>query len=322
MKRSVGPNSRYQFPALRIGADKYLIMRIAELISEAISRTVYHYTAVGDATRILESGVFELSSAFGSSAEEELQPPGYPYYLSTTRTPLGDYHRHVLHDGVLFVLDGEWFNRRYRGEPVSYYNTGYGHKPRQREAEDRVFSRQPTIGIGGIREIHVLERSPAIPRITSGAARRLLILAHRRGIPAFFYDDAKHWKILSRHRAVRPGKPHRLPPLNPPAQRESPLTRWLELIHKDRVDRLTDPARVLLHDLLNSGSAYWDDHHLSDNMDDGRKPRSPNRKHAVRIIDYMQSQRLRTLRALVLHLISRWRQITGGSFRADEPNQR
>jgi hypothetical protein len=297
-------------------------MRINELISEAISRTVYHYTSIGEATSILESGVFELSSVFGSGAEEELNPSGYPYYLSTTRTPLGDYHRHVLHDGVLFVLDGEWFNRRYRGAPINYHGT-LNTKPRQREAEDRIFSRHPTIGIGGIREIHVLERSPAITRITSGAVRRLLILARRRGISAFFYDEAEHWRILSRHRAVQPGSPHRQPPLpRQLASRGSPLTRWLELIHKDRADQLTAPARVLLHDLLNPSSVYWDDHYLSDHMNDGRKPGSPYRKHAVRIIDHMQSHQLRTLRALILHLIGRWRRITGGSFRADEPGPR
>ena len=132
-------------------------MRAAEIIVESLSRVAYHYTNISSALKILKSGEFELSSAPGS-IEQQYAPPGKPYFLSTTRTKLGDYHRsRGASYGVIFALDGNWFNQRYKSGPIDYWQNRNPQATSHRghEAEDRVFSSEPTIPINGVTAIHV-----------------------------------------------------------------------------------------------------------------------------------------------------------------------
>jgi hypothetical protein len=95
-------------------------MFVHELLIEAATAIVYHYCGVGAAAKILTSGVFQLSSVTGNKSEEQYAPAGYPYFLSTTRSRVGDYHRYTGSSAVMFVLDGTWLNQHYKTKPVDY----------------------------------------------------------------------------------------------------------------------------------------------------------------------------------------------------------
>ena len=98
-------------------------MRAAEFLTEAASAIVYHYTNTAAAARILTSGEFLLASSTGTQAEKDYEIPGYPYFLSTTRTKVGDYHnRYVGSSAVMFVLNGTWLNHNYKTKPIDYWN--------------------------------------------------------------------------------------------------------------------------------------------------------------------------------------------------------
>jgi hypothetical protein len=126
------------------------------VIQEGISPIVYHYTRCYNAKKILSTGEFQLSSTLGS-VEEQYAPKGYPYFLSTTRSRRGGYHDTIGSDAVLFVLDGTWYSRHYKGSPVDYWQNRDPTQSHHRahEAEDRIFSKDPQMSIGGVKEIHI-----------------------------------------------------------------------------------------------------------------------------------------------------------------------
>ena len=171
-------------------------MRIFDLITEAVSSVVYHYTNLDAAARILTSGEFALSSTLGS-IEEKFAPKGYPYFLSTTRTRRGGYHSNAIGDGAaMFNLDGNYYNQRYKGGPIDYWGDRHNDYGRTAEAEDRIFSKEPTMPAGGITSVHIFVKPllvAAVPgssvdirareSISSFAARaRTALLAAKKAI--------------------------------------------------------------------------------------------------------------------------------------------
>ena len=82
---------------------------------------LYHYASIGPALKILQTKRFELSSATGNKAEEIWAKKGYEFYLSTTRSKVGDYHVRPYKSGVMFNLDGRWLSQRYPVKPIDYW---------------------------------------------------------------------------------------------------------------------------------------------------------------------------------------------------------
>ena len=93
-------------------------MRANEFLIERATDVLFHYTGIRAGLKILQSGNFELASVTGTKSEEQYAPPGYPYFLSLTRTITGDYHRWVGSGAVMFKLNGDWFNSRYIVKPI------------------------------------------------------------------------------------------------------------------------------------------------------------------------------------------------------------
>lgn len=278
---------------------------------EAASSVLYHYTSILDAKKILDTGVFELSSVVGNKSEESYAPPGHPYFFSTTRTRLGDYHRYVGSGGVLFVLDGQWFNSRYKARPIDYWERSwnYPESGRSREAEDRVFSREPTIPIDGVREIHVLMKEQHEWR--SPAARKLLIAGKRAGIPTFFYTDEKSWRLLNKQKTVRPDrdtpelKGHEPQRTNWPSRNY--LDPWLELIYKKSKKELSKEGEKLRYNLLMYGARYEnEDQNLGVDLSNARKPGNQDRPQAIKIIDYMRKNGYKTTHELKKAMVDKW----------------
>lgn len=284
-------------------------MRAKEFLTERASSRLYHYTSTRAAAKILRTGEFELTSTVGSDAEAKYAPKGYPYFLSLTRTRLGDYHRFVGASGVLFTINGDWFSSRYPVRPIDYWERAWLHSDgtRSREAEDRVFSKEPSIPATAIEEVHVLlkEQSDA----HSYYVRQLLIAAKRQQIPLFFYRDEQAWRLLDQRRSL---------PLSQIASMlrgskkpqwgvaaKNYLKPWWELLTKQHSRELSSAAAKIL-----SNIRYYNreggDLGLSIDLHNARKPEAHDRETALEIIRYMQKNKIANTKDLVKQIAARW----------------
>lgn len=280
-----------------------------EDLFESLSRIAYHYTNLAAATKILRTGEFELSSVTGS-IEQQYAPKGMPFFLSTTRTRRGGYHDIIGSGGALFVLNGDWFNQRYVSKPVDYWenrDTLKGHH-RAHEAEDRVFSKNPTIPAAGVTEVHILSKADGGMGVH---ARRALLAAKRRGIPAYFYEDETDWRNLNKAKAI-PIEDR--PSLRGQEQfrwggtRRAYMRPWLELVRATDQKQLSKDADKLRYSIIyNDYQRREAAQGLANDLSNARKPNSgPDREIAVNLIRFMQQNRLNTLPELVDFLANKW----------------
>ena len=289
-------------------------MRANEFIVESLSRVAYHYTNLSAANKILQSGEFHLSAAPGS-VEQQYAPPGKPYFLSTTRTKTGGYHQGSKWRGVMFVLDGNWFNQRYQSGPIDYWgNRGTGMRPS--EAEDRVFSAEPTIPIGGVSAVHVFvdTNQPDSDNLSANraVARQVLIAAKTRGIPAYFYTDHNAWLRLDTRKTSDVSKltGQLSPSYYRGMRRRTYMHNWLELMGATAVNQLSKDADKTRYNLNYDYEREQAAQSLANDMSNARRPDSgPERDTAVKIIRYMNKHKLNTVRQFVDHIAAKWKAI-------------
>ena len=290
-------------------------MKAQEFVTESLSRVAYHYTGLAAAQKILQSGQFELSAAPGS-IEQQYAPPGKPYFLSTTRTKTGGYHQGSKWRGVMFVLDGNWFNQRYKSGPIDYWGNR-GGSMRASEAEDRVFSAEPTIPTGGVTAVHVFVdvNQPDSDNLSANTAvaRQILIAAKTRGIPAYFYDDHDAWLAQDTRRTADVSRltGRRNPSYYRGMRRRSYMENWLELMGAKTQSQLTKDADKLRYNLNYDYDRRAAAQSLETDMANARKPDSgPERDAAIKIIRYMNQHRLNTMSEFVNHIAAKWKTIT------------
>lgn len=283
-------------------------MQIKEILVESLSRVAFHYTRLPSALKILTTGQFELSSVLGS-AEQQYAPKGQFYFFSTTRTRHGGYHDFVGDDAVLFVLDGNWFNRHYQSKSVDYWLNRDPSQPhhRQHEAEDRVFSKDPTIPIGGITAIHVYV-SPSAEEQTKARARQVLIAAKKQSIPVHLYNDIKAWKNFdTRQKGNISALKGKDMAKGYATGRRGYLLPWIELIRANNQSQLSKTADKIRYNLMytydRSNAALG----LTTDLSNARKPSSgPDRQNAIKIINYMKQNNLKTINDLVNFIANKW----------------
>ena len=295
-------------------------MRISEVITESLSRTAFHYTQISTALKIVQSGNFELSSALGS-IEQQYMLKGKPYFMSTTRTRRGGYHENAGRtQGVLFVLDGNWFNQRYASRPLDYWenrNPVRSHH-RSHEAEDRIYSPDPTIPIDGVAAIHILytvDESDASEMNEHNLAmvRQIMIAGKTRGIPTYFYTDKTAWQNMDLRNQgdVSLLKGQRKPSWYRPKRRRGYLDHWIELMMVNDASKLSkeaDKMRYNLNYTYNKNDAVQA---LDVDIGNARKPDSgQERQAAVKIIAYMRQNRLNTIKDFVEHIAEKWKNIS------------
>lgn len=189
-------------------------------LNEALTGIVYHATRLHNAAEILKDRRFILNLAYGTGSEEwfvDKKPK--IYYMSVTRNKLGDYHR-KWEDGVVFVLNGAYFNRRYESKPVNYFAAGIKNlkdytQPtgKGREYEDRIYSDKPVLPLvleDAIKEIHVevppavlnSEYNPDTHRHHVDGIMELLKIS--RTIPVYWYlgtdgnGSNPNWRLLNK----------------------------------------------------------------------------------------------------------------------------
>ena len=288
-------------------------MKLRELF-ESISSEVYHYTKLGPAVTIVESGVFMLASSIGNPTEEKLAPKGLPYYLSTTRTKLGAYHKNPYNGEVMFNMNGDWYNRRYKGGPVDYWNNRHDHTyGRVSEAEDRIFSKEPTIPATGITSIHVyLDVSKDLLHYAEGI-RKLFILAKSKSIPISLYINPVAWVAQDTRQIVSISSI--LPVLKnikkTPRKQYGPsrfntMKDILELVYKNSTNQLSKNADKLAYALR-----YYADtiNGLQTDMANARKPGSDDRKYLDNLIKAMRTNGWQNTEQLGGALKEKWTQI-------------
>jgi GNAT superfamily N-acetyltransferase len=294
--------------------ERYLITKDTEntqQLDESLSRIVYHYTTTWAASKILASGKFELSSSLGS-IEQQYAPKGYHYFLSTTRTPRGGYHDTIGQSAIMFVLDGNYYNSKYPSKPVDYWQNRDPAKSHHRthEAEDRLFSKEPTIPINGVTAVHMFIKDDADPNV-KGLARTILLEAKKRGIPAYYYTDQAAWRNLDTTKTSQ---------LNTLAGQRKVgrsfsrhrgwLIPWLEVLQATDKSQLSDKGRKIVNTLTLYNNSYYLEElakGLALDMSNARKPDSgPDRKNAAKIINYMKQNKLNTLIEFVDAMTKKW----------------
>lgn len=289
-------------------------MKIKELLLESMSDIAYHYTSINSAAKIMSGGEFVLSRSTGNPSEEAYAPPGYDYFLSTTRSKVGDYHRYASNGAVMFVLDGQWFNSRYVTKPVDYWAGMWQHSPdRTRESEDRVFSKTPTIPLTGVTAIHLFLSKP--DKRKSPLSRNILLAGKKLGIPVYIYNHEQAWRLQDTRRALTIAQAgDLLKGVTPDSYRSRPgrdfLEPWLELIYKKNKTELSPRAEQLRHNLVVYGSRYEnDDNGLSNALSNERKPSSDGYDSATKIVNYMRKSELKSPLELKTVLCKKWEDI-------------
>lgn len=295
-------------------------MRATEFINESLTGEVFHYTHLRPAIQILKTGKFELSSVAGS-IEAEHTPKGYDYFLSTTRTLTGGYHNTIGASAVMFNLDGNYYNQRYKSKPVDYWgdrNNTYG---RNSEAEDRIFSKTPTIPAAGITSVHVyMQPMDEKERKNWGSglpawARQILILAKTKGIPAYLYNDETAWRRQDPKGHVKIAKDVETLQGAERIGRNSGggkkwLSPWVELIHATKTSQLNKDAARKRYDLVYSYSkADKNSGNIGNDLSNARKPDSADRGTAKRIFDYMRKNHLQTPGDFAAAMQDKWKAI-------------
>ena len=285
-------------------------MKITEILTESLSRVAFHYASLPTALRIMQSGEFRLSASTGS-IEQQYAPKGYPYFLSATRTMTGGYHATVhTSGGVVFVLNGDWFNSKYPAGPVDYWGdrnptTSYG---RSSEAEDRIFSKTNAIPLGGVSAVHILikDPDPSLDDEALGRARQLMIAAKKQGIPAYFYTNEAAWRRLNTDGTadVSMLKGRVEPRKNYP--RKNYLKPLQELISKPSYDSLSDKAKSLARSMQYTYDKKVVIAGIKNDFANYRKPDSNIYPQVVKIIKFMQANKLNSIEELVDWLQNKW----------------
>lgn len=189
-------------------------MRLHELLTESATDVLYHSTGIHNAANILRSRKFNLNQSVSRKTELEYQKKTRFFYLSTTRSKIGDYTLHNIYtSGVVFNLNGRWFNHRYKTVAVDYWDRMWlksraaGDLSRYSEMEDRIMSYEPEIDfskspLDAISEVHMLIRDGIILDELKQYIRTIILEASRAGIPLFIYDNIKNFLLQDKRKVI------------------------------------------------------------------------------------------------------------------------
>lgn len=288
-------------------------MKVQEILTEGATDILYHYTGTSSAAQIFKDGTFKLSRTTGNPSEESYAPPGYPYFLSTSRSKVGDYHRWVGTGGVLFVLNGQWFSQRYPVKPIDYWERSWQFSPdRTREAEDRVFSKESEIPLGGVTAVHVLLKEQDESR--SPLTRTILIEAKKLGIPTYLYTDEAAWRLQDTRKTVSVSQagdllsgPQSVGRMQRPMRGitdydRNSLMNWIELIKKRPGQPLSKTADKLRYNMQYYGDTTSQ---LKNDLFNAKKPSANDYELAGNLVAYLTKNKI-TPEQLVDRLKEKW----------------
>lgn len=223
---------------------------------ESMTSEAYHFTSIESALKILSTERFNLTAAYGTKSEKDLQKKGKSFYLSTTRSKVGDYTiSNAWSQGVVFTLNSDWFNARYVTKPVDYWTGSSMRMGRHSESEDRVMSDTPTIDFNGkirsvIKSCHIFV-SPDQKRFVRDAVA-LYRECKKKNVPVFIYDDPKNFalqkKSVSIQKFIEIAKNVQIDTKSYyPRDKKKTIKKWAELVHLDKYDKLSKDTKSMLY---------------------------------------------------------------------------
>lgn len=123
---------------------------VESIIDEAATSTLYHFTPIRDALKILKDNKFKLSTNILDKVEMKLQKEfgfKHAYYMSTSRSKQNDYINVIKPPLIVcFTLDGNKFNdKHFKTLPVNYFYFKNPNKSYKNELEDRLVHDEPSI---------------------------------------------------------------------------------------------------------------------------------------------------------------------------------
>jgi len=291
-------------------------MRMSEILIEGATDVLYHKTSVNAALDILKSGEFKLSSSIGNDVEASMAIKGMPYYLSTSRSKVGDYHRYVGDSAAMFVLDGQKIGSKYKVRPVDYWERMWLNNPeRTSESEDRIYSKSNVMSTESVTELHVLLKQQRDN--TSEVVRQLLIASKTSGIKTYLYNDESAWRLQNKRKALQAKdysellKGHRAEPayMRRPVRGQgksqygrSAILDWIELVMKKPGQQLSKGADKIRYNLQYYGDSTSQ---LKNDFFNAKRPGENEYPLVVKLGDYMTKNNL-DFKSLADKLKSKW----------------
>lgn len=307
-------------------------MFLHELLTEAATEKLFHITPIHKAAAIVIDRRFVLSPSVVKETELRFQPNNKYYYLSTSRSKIGDYITQKAKAGMpiwaVFNLNGHWFNERYKVNPVNFFSPPWKPFETQSdpdEMEDRVTSRDPVIPLPDnatdvISEIHFYLGTVQYDFVVRNRGHHVMNLikgSKRLGIPLFFYDDASNFFMQNKGKSI----PLRevLPRLKGAWKRKKPLVfepephrdyylQLRELYYKTDENELSPPAKKLLF-MLRKSTLHTATQHIQEKLHEVYKE---YRKSLDKLVRIMTKERLNTPGDLTKFLQDKWK---------DKPNE-
>lgn len=323
------PDVKFYAWHVSMDGDAHEYERADETLQEAATPILFHYTSVYSALKMFVTGKIKFSSVLGNNTESQIAPKGYPYFLSLTRSKVGDYHRWVGSSAVMLVIDGDWLNQHgYKTKAVDYWERSwlYPGSNRTRESEDRVFSRESSMPIDPVREVHVLIKEVDELGARGQWTRRLLIRLKKLNIPVYLYDNSSAWRLQDKRRTVsvkqafaylrgstEPSKSFRL-------DFRPNLKLWLELLYHNSEKQLSPLADKLRYNLIYRYYPGQRHESFENELANNRKPNQPEYEYVVKINDYMRRHKISNLADFVDRLRDKWEKIRNKTKNIKEAN--
>lgn len=314
-------------------------------LTEGATDILFFYRRLKGTLGILNDNHFTLSSVTGNKAEEQLAPPGKPYFLSTTRSKVGDYHRYVGDSAAMFVLDGRWIGQRYSVKPVDYWYSGktpdrlkkgewktlepsskrpmwsYSGSERTSESEDRIYSNKHTMPLTPIMSLHLYLNFDQLTKIKTTdehisyrgkELHEIILRCQQLNIPVYVYNNVDDWKTQNKNKRLSiPFVLSMTEKLKKHTSDYVPrryLDRVVELIVKDDKNSLSDDANKLRYNITNYSDEYKS---IETDMHNSRKPGNADFDNVVLINSFMMKNKLKNVKELSEFLKQKWIKIKG-----------
>lgn len=295
-------------------------------IFEAATAILYHATTIHAAASILKNKEFSLTAAVGTDSERAHSKGSRFYYLSTARGKTADYTIHNIYNtGVVFNLNGDWFNSRYKTAPIDYWEGWWikqreaGSKDRGREQEDRVFSydseiKLPTPMTDLISEIHVLITMDVLEKDDrfQVALRQLIISSKQNDIPVYVYNDKKDMILQNKSKTMDMKE---LVPLLKDKSDRKPWPRmkrdwlkiWRELYYQDDRNNLSSYASRKAYDLMYGGGFRQEEMvtGLSADIHNSRK-NVEEKEDLKKLLDIFRKEKITSPKEYIELLAKKW----------------
>ena len=188
---------------------------LREVILEALSDRLYHYTYVGTILDILEKDHFLPSVAFERPSEEEIGK-NYKYFISFARNLRGTYHKEGRGAGY-FVVNGKKLSQNYKGSAIDYWERAkFDPKAtKETEAEDRLYTNKPYVKDAAkyIEAVHI--SAPYETKFSSGRVqeekyseglvdkmKKIAEIGKSKGIPVYYHTDLGSYRMANDKKAL------------------------------------------------------------------------------------------------------------------------